>query len=92
MWIEMTTEDGELLKRVHVAVNDDPFFPVGRGPAKAELIGEIESAARSVQRLEAGHSERTEATAAGGPDANGFLRRLRMLRGRADSVGVTETR
>jgi len=49
VWVELTTEQGELLKRVEVTVTDDPFFPVGRGPSRAALIAEIEAAARALQ-------------------------------------------
>lgn len=52
--IAVTTDDGELLQTVAVAVTDDPFYPVGRGPAKAALLAEIEAAARALQ-ARAGH-------------------------------------
>jgi hypothetical protein len=48
MRIAVTTEGGELLQTVAVAVTDDPFYPVGRGPAKAAILAEIEAAARAL--------------------------------------------
>lgn len=81
MWIDLTTEDGELLRRVRVTVTDDPFYPVGRGPARAALMAEVEAAARAARAIETRPADRSPAPAEAPHEATRTPRLLRRLYG-----------
>ncbi len=49
MFVNITTESGELLERFEVTVTDDKLYPVGRGLERAAILLDIEMAARIVQ-------------------------------------------
>jgi hypothetical protein len=48
IFLNVTTEDGELIERVTVELSDDREHPIGTSYGKAWVVSEIESAARIV--------------------------------------------
>jgi hypothetical protein len=50
VWLNITTEDGELLERVNVELTDDIQQPLGSGYSRSWILTEIENAARIVLR------------------------------------------
>ena len=59
IFVNVTTEDGELLERFEVEVTDDPYRPVGNRSAFASVAAQVADAARIVQaRMRAEHGSR----------------------------------
>lgn len=49
IWVNVTTEDGELLERESFAVSDDNLYPLGQPHGRSAVAAFVEDAARIVQ-------------------------------------------
>jgi len=52
IWLNVTTDDGELLGRIEIPVTEDKLYPIGTSMARAAILSEIEGWARCVQARE----------------------------------------
>jgi hypothetical protein len=65
MYLNATTEDGELLERIEVRLSDDPQHPLGTPLHGQSLLLDIASAARIVLAREAAARQRLATPAEG---------------------------